>query len=209
MLKVPRKMIAVDPIFESDKRGSIYVPEQAKSRVKQGIVKYIGAEVTTVGIGDYVFFSGYAGTVFRLENEGTLLFLTEDNIVATLKERQTDIAGLFFYGGDGKYFTATFEQAMMLITKAMNKYYATVKEQQDRAYEGKKSKTIQGRLLLIKNQEHMTGPSCWCKDLAFEYNQGVCPKCGSFMHRAYLTGWPDAIYHCENLESCNFNTIGV
>lgn len=209
MLKIPGNKVAVDPIGENVKRGLLYVPEQAVGRIKQGIVKYVGSEVTTVNIGDYVFFSGYAGTVFRLENEGTLLFLPEDNIVAVLRERTTDIPGLFFYGGGGEYFTATFEQAMQLITKEMSKYAVKIREPLDKAYEEKPSKTIPGRRFVIKDQDHMTGEGCFCMEQgAKEYNQGICPKCGSLMHRAYKKTWPEGLWHCENF-SCKFNTVQV
>lgn len=207
MLKIPNDWVAVDPIGESEKRGSLFIPEQAISRVKQGIVKYIGSKVTTVSIGDYVFFSGYAGIAFKLEGEGTLLFLHEEALIATLNERKTDIPGLFFYGGNGEYFTATYEQAMMLITKEMSKFYVPIREQQDRAYESKNSKTLKGKMFTVKNQEHMTGPDCFCMEQgAKEYNNGTCPKCGSLIHKAYLKTWPEVVYVCENLTNCGFNT---
>lgn len=207
MLKIPRTMVAVDPIGESEKRGSLFIPEQSVSRVKQGIVKYIGREVSDVGIGDYVFFSGYAGIMFRLENEGTLLFLPEDSIIATLSNRTTDIPGLYFNGGNGEYFTATYEQAMQLITREMAKFYVPIKEQQDRAYEGKASKTIKGKMFTVKDQEHMTGPDCFCMEQgAKDYNNGICPKCGNLLHKAYKKTWPETIWVCENLTKCGFNT---
>ena len=205
-LKIPKNKVAVDPISESEKRGSLYIPEQSIGRIKQGIVKYIGSEVSSVEVGDYVFFSAYAGTMFRLEGEGTLLFLQEENLVAILKERTTDINGLFFYGGDGKYFTATFEQAMHLITQAMSKFYVPVKEAQDRAYESKSSKTIKGRMFTVKNQEHMTGPDCFCMEQgAKEFNQGICVKCGNLLHWANMKTWPEGFWICENM-NCQYTT---
>lgn len=207
MLKVIKHMVGVDPITESEKRGSLYVPEQSVGRVKQGIVKYIGSEVRDISIGDYVFFSGYAGILFRLEGEGTLLFLPEDAIIATLANRATDIPGLFFYGGNGEYFTATYEQAMHLITRELSKYALKVREQQDRAYDSKASKTLVGKPFTVKNQEHMTGPDCFCMEQGSkDYNNGICPKCGNLIHKAYLKTWPETVYVCENLSHCSFNT---
>jgi co-chaperonin GroES (HSP10)/predicted RNA-binding Zn-ribbon protein involved in translation (DUF1610 family) len=207
MIKVPKNTVAIDPIGEGDKVGSLYKPDQAKGRVKQGIVKYIGSEVNSVAIGDYVFFSGYAGIVFRLEGEGTLLFLPEDNIIARFdKERTRNIAGLFFYGGNGEYFTANFEQAMHLITQAFYQDYMEVKERLDRKPGA--TKTIEGRLFLIKDQEHMMGNDCFCMNQgAKEYNDGICPKCGSLIHRANKITWPEAVYHCESM-TCKFNDLG-
>ena len=195
------------PIFESDKmgeKGILYRPEQSRGRAKQGVVKYVGKEVTTIQIGDYVFFSGYAGTVFRLEGEGTLLFMPEENILAVLNNRTTDIDGLFFYGGEGKYFKATFEQAMILINRAMEKFYLEVKDPQDRVRGSKRTKT--GQLFLIKTQEHMMGEDCFCMENAKEYNQGICKKCGGLIHFASNKLWDKNFYHCENM-SCQFNTL--
>jgi co-chaperonin GroES (HSP10) len=206
MLKLPAYMVGIDPIGEGDKVGSIYKPDQAKGRVKQGIIKYIGAKVESISVGDYVFFSGYAGIVFRLEGEGTLIFMPEDNIIAIFeKDRTKNIPGLFFYGGGQEYFTATYEQAMHLITQAFQKDYMEVKERLDR--KPRSTKTIPGKLFVIKNQEHMTGEDCFCMNQAKEYNQaGICEKCGGLLHYYHnkLTQW--AGYHCENMQ-CQWNNI--
>ena len=210
MLKIPKGKVGVTPIGDSDTAGNLGLiirPDQAKGRIKQGIVKYVGAEVKSVEIGDYVFFSGYAGILFKLEGEGSLIFLSEDNLIATLSQRTTDITGLYFYGGAGKYFTATYEQAMTLIARSLAKFDVEVKERIDR--KPGTTKTKEGKLFLIKNQEHMMGPDCFCMDLAKDFNSGICPKCGSLMHYASSKLWPEPFYHCENVGQCTFNSLGV
>lgn len=123
MLKLPRDKVAIDPIFDPDKSpsGLLHIPEQAKERCDQGIVRYIGPDVKEVKIGDYVLFSGYSGTLMNLEGEGLLIIMNEPFIVATIDEqRDPDIPGLYFKGTDGTYFNATYEQALQLIARAFS-----------------------------------------------------------------------------------------
>jgi len=108
-------------MFDPDMYGHIIVPEMAKERCDQGIVKYHGPDVKTVKIGDHVIFSGYTGSTVEIEGEGSLLiFLPEDACEAVLEEPNTDVPGLYFKAIDGTYFTATYEQALTLITRALN-----------------------------------------------------------------------------------------
>lgn len=214
MLKLPRDIVGITPIGDSDKTGPLgilYRPDQSKGRVKQGIVKYIGSGVKDAKIGDYVFFSGYAGIVFRLEGEGTLIFMPEDNISSTLLNRTTDVPGLFFYGGEGKYFTATYEQAMILIARAMEKFEVTIKDPEDRFREDKKSAKIeQGKLFVIKEQEHELGENCYCQLQAREYNKGVCPNCSGRLHYYQNPLKKQSFYSCEKFTHpiyCTFNTL--
>jgi len=110
--------VAVAPLFDPDQYGKIIIPEQAKERCDQGIVKYIGKDCELVKVGDHVIFSGYTGTTVSIEGEGLLIFLPEDFITAVLEAPVTDIPGLYFRGSDGEYFTATYEQTMRLIAQA-------------------------------------------------------------------------------------------
>lgn len=119
MLRITGKKVAVIPIFDSSTIGRIIIPDQAKERCDQGIVKYVGPEVKTVAPGDYVIFSGYTGTLLFIEGEGQLIVMPEEFIVSTiLEDISTTIPGLFFIGKDGQYFPATHEQACVLITRA-------------------------------------------------------------------------------------------
>lgn len=125
MLSLQTNRVAVIPMFDPDKYGSIWVPEQAKERVDQGIVKYIGPKVELVKVGDHVIFSGYTGTLFELPDEGSLLIiLPEDFITARFDDHSPfDVGGLYFKDTEGNYFTATYEQAMVLIAKSMNEQF--------------------------------------------------------------------------------------
>ena len=120
MLKLQANKVAVVPLFDPDKIGSIYVPEQAKERVDQGIVKYCGPDCELVTIGDHVVFSGYTGTTVSIEGEGIMIILPEDFIAATLEMPVTDVPGLYFQAQNGEYFQATYEQAMILIGRAFS-----------------------------------------------------------------------------------------
>lgn len=123
MIEIHGTKVAVVPIFDSDKTesGLLYVPEMAKQRCTQGIVRYVGKDVELVQPGDYVVFSGYTGSALMIEGEGTLLIMNEEFIVAKLEGENltnTDIPGLYFRDREGNYWTATYEFATDLIAKA-------------------------------------------------------------------------------------------
>jgi co-chaperonin GroES (HSP10) len=96
----------------------LYVPEQAKDRCDQGIVKYVGPLVKWVKVGDHVLFSGYSGTLLSVSGEGRLIVLPERFIHAKVDSPDTDIPGLYFRSADGAYFLATYEVAMELMAEA-------------------------------------------------------------------------------------------
>ena len=127
MLLLQRNIVAVVPLFDPDmSAGGIIVPEQAKGRCTQGIVKYLGPKCKNVKIADHVLFSAYSGTTIQVEGEGSvLIFIPESGIEAIIESPATEIPGLYFMAGDSetnhkKYFTATYEQVMSLIAKAAN-----------------------------------------------------------------------------------------
>lgn len=98
MIELIGKRIAVRPIFDPDvSPGGIIIPDQAKERCDQGIVKYVGPLVKDVKIGDYVIFSGYTGQMIAIEGEGKLIMFEEQWVVAKLDEvPKTDVPGLYF-----------------------------------------------------------------------------------------------------------------
>lgn len=118
MIHLPRNNVACEPIFDPDKIGSIWVPDQAKERCDQGIVKYIGPEVRSVRPGDYVLFSGYAGTLMELKGEELIIILPDDFIVCKIKTPPTEVPGLYFRDKDGTYFPATWEMVTKLSADA-------------------------------------------------------------------------------------------
>lgn len=122
MIKLTGNKVAVRPRFDSDRSpsGLLIIPEEAKTRADQGIVKYIGPEVKDTRIGDYVIFSGYAGTLVNMEGEGKLIILPEDFLVFTLvRSFETAIEGLYFRDRDGEYFPATYETAFEIIAASL------------------------------------------------------------------------------------------
>ncbi len=131
MLHLPHGNVAIDPIFDPDTTpsGRIYIPDIAKERCDQGIVKYIGIDSvdeetgnpTYVGglhPGDYVIFSGYSGQLIELEDEGLLIIMPIQFIVAKVNPPISDMKGLFFQDDKGNYITATYEIVTKII--AMN-----------------------------------------------------------------------------------------
>lgn len=119
MLTMPPNKVAIEPIFDPDMIGSLYVPDQAKERCDQGIVKYIGGDCQYIKVGDHVLFSGYSGTLIKLEDEGLLIILPEEFIAAVVHDEPKPVDGLYFRSKDGEYFPATHEQATFLIARAM------------------------------------------------------------------------------------------
>lgn len=125
MIRVPKNRVGVIPITDPPKIGHIIVPDMAKERTDQGIVKYVGDECKYVTAGSYVFFSGYAGTVVKIKDPETLeeeniIIIPEDFIYGELVDfPSTDIPGLYFHGKDGTYFEATYAMAMVLISDAL------------------------------------------------------------------------------------------
>ena len=78
--------VGIEPIFDPDtSAGGIIIPEQAKGRCAQGIIKFIGRGCTSdLSIGDYVIFSGYDGDLVRFEDTLTIV-LPESNIQGIVK----------------------------------------------------------------------------------------------------------------------------
>jgi len=118
MLTMPPNKVGIEPIYDPDMIGSLYVPEQAKERCDQGIVKYIGGDCQFVKIGDHVLFSGYTGTLLRIDGE-SLIIMPEEFIQAVVYDEPKLVSGLFFKDKDNNYFTATHEQAAYLLARAM------------------------------------------------------------------------------------------
>lgn len=96
MIRVIRDLVAVEFRHDRDKIGSIYVPDMAKERSDQGIVKYIGPKAEFVLPGDYVLFSAYDGTNVHIEGEEGLIILPESKIVAILHPPEFPINNLYF-----------------------------------------------------------------------------------------------------------------
>lgn len=100
MLKFPKDKVAIAPIFDPDKSaGGIWIPDQAKERCDQGIVKYIGPKVEWVKIGMYVMFSGWSGELVKMAGEGDLIIMQEKFVVAEIGEVENiHVPGLYYRG---------------------------------------------------------------------------------------------------------------
>lgn len=120
MIRIGREKIAVIPMHDPDMIGHIIVPDIAKERVDQGIIKYVGEDVEPeFKIGMHVLFSGYSGTLVNIEDEGSLIIIHKDFVTAELLEPPTTpIPGLYFLSHNGDYFTATYETALALVAEA-------------------------------------------------------------------------------------------
>lgn len=114
--------VYIQPIFESDvSSGGIIVPDMAKERCNQGIVKYVGPDVEELFVGDYVLFSNYDGTLMSVEGEGYIIIVKESGITAKLVDTAegTEVPGLFFCDEQGHYWTANYEMIFTLVEKAI------------------------------------------------------------------------------------------
>jgi len=125
VLQLSKKNVAAVPLYDSlQTAGGLWIPESARERCDQGIVKYIGADVKEISEGDHILFSAYSGTFLELEGEGILIILPERFIVARIaydgpEVANIDISGLYFRDVDGKYWPATYEFASRLIAKSL------------------------------------------------------------------------------------------
>lgn len=98
MIKPIQDKVYIAPISDADtSAGGIVIPDQAKERIDQGIVKYVGPDVQDIKPGDYVIFPNYSGTLIYIEDEEDLLIIMrEDDITATLVEPiNISIPGLY------------------------------------------------------------------------------------------------------------------
>lgn len=130
MIKPLAKQVFVTPIFDPDMIGHIIIPDMAKDRCDQGIVKYVGSQVDDLRIGDYVFFSGYTGTLLHIEGEGTLIVLRREFVIAVddLEHEHLQVPGLYFKSripaspttnGSDIYIPATYEQIFEFLSQAI------------------------------------------------------------------------------------------
>lgn len=116
MISLPKNKVAVLYVGDPEKtKSGLFIPDVAKERADQGVVKYVGPDVKWVQPGDYVVFSGWTGTVIHMEGEGGMIVLPEDQIELKVHPDATEIAGLYHLSRDGGFFPATYESAVSLI----------------------------------------------------------------------------------------------
>jgi len=72
---------------ESQTPGGILLPETAKEKPQQGIIKAVGNEddmMTDLKVGDRVLFPKYTGTEIKYQGD-TYLLMDEDSVLARIK----------------------------------------------------------------------------------------------------------------------------
>ncbi len=87
-LVMVRDKIAVIPLKDPDMVGSLYIPEKAKQRPDQGIVKYRGPECKHIRVGQHVIFSSYTGTKISVEDEGELYIMREPDVIDLMDDEE-------------------------------------------------------------------------------------------------------------------------
>lgn len=124
MIRVKRNYCAISPIDDPDTTpGGIIIPDEAKDRTDQGIVKYVGPECVFVQPLDYVIYGGWNGQLLNTEDDGRLIIVSEEFITARVHHEDIDsveIPNVYYKGRDG-YFTATYETLIPLLAKAISK----------------------------------------------------------------------------------------
>jgi len=86
MLYMLDDRVAVIPVEEPDMIGSLWIPDQAKRRSDQGIIKYRGDNVKELRVGDHVLFSQYTGTRITYQDEGHLIIMRDSDVLALIGE---------------------------------------------------------------------------------------------------------------------------
>lgn len=83
--KVTGDRILVQRHSVQEEEGGLLLPEKVKKRPHSGKVLTIGQEVTSIAVGDVVYFSEYAGHFLDIKNdfeESDLLVMREDEVLA-------------------------------------------------------------------------------------------------------------------------------
>lgn len=127
MFRIPGDKVALIPIQDPEHIGRIIIPDVAKQRTDQGVVKYIGPECTDFKPGQYVIFNGYSGTTVNIQDPDRpnapverLIIVRQKFIYGEIIDfESTDIPGLYFRDREGGFFEATYEMAMELIGDAI------------------------------------------------------------------------------------------
>lgn len=126
-IRLTKTNLAIAPIYDRDKIGSIWIPDQAKERCDQGIVKYKapGCKLEEIKIGDHVIFSGYTGTLLLIEDD-QFIIIPEEYITAIIHHGEyTMISGLYFEGENKEYIPATLDQVVYLIQQSIKPLLVT------------------------------------------------------------------------------------
>jgi len=82
-------MVLVEVLKEPEMSpGGIVLPDKARERPDEGIIRAIGPDVTAVEIGDHVIFGKYVGVYLTLTGlEGNLL-IHQTDLLGRIKEEE-------------------------------------------------------------------------------------------------------------------------
>lgn len=122
MIQPLRDLVYIKPFGDPDKTdsGMLYIPEVAKGRSKQGIVKYIGPDVKELKVGHHVVYGAYEGTVIQLGGEGNMIVMKESSVSLIVESvGNIDIPGLYFLDDEGHYWSCTYEIALDLLAEGI------------------------------------------------------------------------------------------
>ena len=122
MLTLFRRNVGIIGLDPPKKEGLIHIPDTMEpERKNQGIIKYIGPDCKLVGLGMHVIFGAYNGSNVKVDNE-VLIVMDERFIAAVLDypTEQLEVPGLYFKNPKGKYFPATYEQAVPLLRASVS-----------------------------------------------------------------------------------------
>jgi len=140
MLKPVQDKVYIAPIFDATKTASgLYIPDEARERCDQGIVKFVGPDCQHVKVGDYVLFPNYCGTLMEIDKV-MYIIMREDFVTARLQHGNPVIPGLYLKGMYSNeehaynYFPATFESVFQLVTELMSTHplFVEIREKKDK-----------------------------------------------------------------------------
>lgn len=155
MIRVKSNHCAIVPIDDPDiTPGGIIIPEEAKDRTDQGIVKYVGPKCEFVEPLDYVIYGGYNGQLLVLNrgepNEERLIILSEDKLISKVAFGEIDsltVPGLYFKSRD-ELLPASYEVAVSFLGMAIRAYtHSLGKQKWDVRGVNEKSKKNQHRVM--------------------------------------------------------------
>jgi co-chaperonin GroES (HSP10) len=122
VIRLRTKHAAIVPIDDPETTpGGIIIPDQAKDRTDQGIVKYVGADCEFVSPLDYVIYGGFNGQLLIINTE-RLIVVHEDFITARVSTDDVDsleVAGLYYKSRDGGFTSATYETAVEFLARTI------------------------------------------------------------------------------------------
>lgn len=86
MIELLDDRVAIIPIEDPDRYGMIWIPDTAKKKADNGVIKYRGPEVKDLRVGDHVLFSAYSGQKITITEEGLLVIMREEDVLCVLGE---------------------------------------------------------------------------------------------------------------------------